>query len=126
MTKRDSRSRADAKGTGSSRAKHSHSDEDEDEEVIKISRYSSADFDELDFYYVMGLCKALDVRVTKVKQWCERDLIRRDNTTGFIDLNRLLNVLDEEDAKKLQKHVKKLVDEHKVTKMYGERRSYDY
>lgn len=84
VSKRDSRSKANTKGAGSSRARYGHSDDEEEEEVIKISRYIAVDFHELDTECVEDLCELLDVRASKVKQWCERELIRKDNTTGCL------------------------------------------
>lgn len=97
-----------------------HSDDEEEEEVIKISRYIAADFHELDRDSVEELCKLLDVRASKVKQWCERELIRKHSTTGLIDMKRLMNVVDGgEDAKKLQRFVKKQEDENKAAMVSG-------
>lgn len=103
VSKRDSRSKAYTKSTGSTRAKDRHSDV---EEEITISRYIAADFDELLPESVLELSNLLDVRVGKIKQWCERDLIRRDNATGLIDIQPLVKEVDEEDAKKLKRFMK--------------------
>lgn len=120
-SKWDGRSKAVAKkGKGHSRAKHSHSDDEEDEEeVIKIARYIAVDIDELGPDCVDGLCELLEVKVGKVKQWCERELIRKDNTAGSVDLKRLVNAVDEEDAKKLRRFMKKMENENKAAMVHG-------
>ncbi|MCJ1269039.1 hypothetical protein MMC22_008927 [Lobaria immixta] len=120
LTRRDSRSKTDAKGKGRRRAKHDDSDDEEDE-VIRITRYIAADFDQVLPHDVEELCELLDVRASKVKRWCERNLIRFDNTTGLLDLRRLVSELDEEDAKKLKRYMKKLEDERKAGQIYGAR-----
>ena len=119
VSKWDGRSKADARSKGSSRAKHDHSDDEEEEEVIKISRYIAVDIDEVNPDCVEELCELLDVRASNVKQWCERELISNDNTTGLLDLKRLISKVDEEDAKKLRRFVKKLADEAKAAKIDG-------
>ncbi|MCJ1428080.1 hypothetical protein MMC29_005988 [Sticta canariensis] len=119
VSKWDGRSKADARSKGSSRAKHDHFDDEEEEEVIKISRYIAVDIDEVHPGCVEQLCELLDVRASKVKQWCERELIRKDNTTGLLDLKCLISKVDEEDAKKLTRFVKKLADEAKAAKIDG-------
>lgn len=117
VSKWDGRSKATARSKGSSRAKRDPSDDDEEEEVIKISRYIALDIDQLDRDCVEELCELLDVRPNKVKQWCERELIRKDNTTGLLDIKPLISKVDEEDAKKLRRFVKKLADEAKAAKL---------
>lgn len=115
VSKRDDRSR----DTGSSRKKKSRSDDEEDEEVIKISRFAPADFEELDPAAVEEICHLLAVRASKVKQWCDRDLIRVDKTTGHLDVKRLTSVLDDDDARKLKRFMKKLEDTLKTDKIIG-------
>lgn len=117
LSRQDSRSKANAKGKGRRQARHD--DSDDEEEVIKIGRYMAADFDDLEPDFVEEVCKLLDVRASKIKNWCERDLIRIDNTTGGIDMKRVLSVVDKEDAKKLERFLKKAEDEEKLNKMYG-------
>lgn len=118
LSKRDGRSKTGTKDKGSSRAKHDHSD-DEEEEVIKIARYIAIDIDELYSDDVERLCELLDVRASKVKQWCERELVRKDKTTGLIDFKRLIVAVDEEDAKKLRRLTKKLEEEAQAERRYG-------
>lgn len=119
VSKRDGRSKADSRSKRSSRAKHDHSDDDEEEEVIKISRYTAVDIDEMRPGAVEQLCELLDVRASKVKQWCDRELIRADKTRGALDVKRLISTVDEEDAKKLRRFVKKIADEDAMAKMTG-------
>lgn len=129
VIKRYGPSKADGTGKGSSRAKHGNPDDEKEEEVIKITRYIAADFDELEPESVERLCEVLDVRASKVKQWCEREFIRRDLTTGLMDIKRLLYVLDEKDAKKLRRLMKQLEEKNKVARMYGghnQDRGYDH
>lgn len=129
VSKRDIRSKADGIGKGSSRAKQGNPDDEEEEEVIKITRYIAANFDELEPETVERLCELLlDVRASKVKQWYERELIRRDLNTGLMDIKRLVSAVDEEDAKKLRRLMKHPEEENKVARMYGghnQDRGYD-
>lgn len=117
VTKRDTRSRADAKTTGSSRARRGYSDDEED--VIKISRYTTIDFHNMNPDAVEMLCKCLDVRASKVKQWCERDLIRHDKITGLLDAKRLIDVVDEEDAKKLRRFIDQMKNKKEARMISG-------
>ncbi|MCJ1464990.1 hypothetical protein MMC07_003605 [Pseudocyphellaria aurata] len=124
MVKRGESSRAGDddrwNNTDLSRAKRRPSNtNDEEEDIIKISRYITADFKDMASKSVEELCALLDVREGKVKQWCDRGLIRIDNTTKHLDAKPLIAQLDAEDARKLERFLEKVRMRREVGKIQG-------
>lgn len=65
------------------------------------------------------LARIFRVRMSKIKEWCEQDLIRLDKKLGHTNVDPLLSRLSSEDRERYEKKMQTMKNEKEIEKRFG-------
>ena len=85
----------------------------------KEGRYIPYTFRTLHPHHAEFLAKIFKVRMSKIEEWCEQDLIRFDKKLAQTNVDPLLRILPSEDRERYEKKMQTLKNEKEIEKRLG-------